>query len=195
MFMLDKQAFETVCTKIDSIYNEKKKVIIALDGRCCSGKTTFARKLQKKYNCNLIHMDDFFLRPEQRTAIRYREPGGNIDHERFLNEVLVPVSEGKDFIYRKFDCKLMKISEGEEVAFSPITIVEGSYSCHPKLRDYYDLKLFLNIDAQEQVDRIVNRNGIENAAIFKEKWIPLEEVYFKECKVMECCDMCMEIYT
>ena len=193
--MLNKQAIEMVCTKIDSIYNEKKRVIIALDGRCCSGKTTFAGELQKKYNCNLIHMDDFFLRPEQRTAKRYRTPGGNIDYERFLEEVLIPVSKGESFIYRKFDCKLMKISEGEEVNFSPITIVEGSYSCHPDLRNYYDLKIFLDINAQEQTDRIINRNGIENAQIFKEKWIPLEELYFKECGVMECCDMCIEMNT
>lgn len=193
--MLNKQAIEMVCTKIDSIYNEKKRVIIALDGRCCSGKTTFAGELQKKYNCNLIHMDDFFLRPEQRTAKRYSTPGGNIDYERFLEEVLIPVSKGESFIYRKFDCKLMKISEGEEVNFSPITIVEGSYSCHPDLRNYYDLKIFLDINAQEQTDRIINRNGIENAQIFKEKWIPLEELYFKECGVMECCDMCIEMNT
>lgn len=193
--MLNKQAIEMVCTKIDSIYNEKKRVIIALDGRCCSGKTTFAGELQKKYNCNLIHMDDFFLRPEQRTAKRYSTPGGNVDYERFLEEILIPVSKGESFIYRKFDCKLMKISEGEEVNFSPITIVEGSYSCHPDLRNYYDLKIFLDINAQEQTDRIINRNGIENAQIFKEKWIPLEELYFKECGVMECCDVCIEMNT
>ena len=193
--MLNKQAMEMVCTKIDSIYNEKKRMIIALDGRCCSGKTTFANVLQEKYNCNLIHMDDFFLRPEQRTAERYRIPGGNIDYERFLEEVLVPVSKGESFIYRKFDCKLMTMLEGEEVNFSPITIVEGSYSCHPVLRNYYDLKIFLDINAQEQTDRLINRNGIENAQIFKEKWIPLEELYFKECGVMECCDMCIAMNT
>ena len=51
-------------------------------------------------------MDHFFLRPEQRTPERLRTPGENVDHERFLEEVLCPLRAGRVFWYRPFDCSV-----------------------------------------------------------------------------------------
>ena len=53
-----------------------------------TGKTTLASELQKKLNCNVIHMDDFFLPFEKRTPERLSEIGGNIDYERFSEEIV-----------------------------------------------------------------------------------------------------------
>ena len=69
---------------------DKASMLIAIDGRCAAGKTTLAALLKKEINCNIIHMDDFFLRREQRTLERMQEPGGNVDYERVLREVMVP---------------------------------------------------------------------------------------------------------
>lgn len=162
-----------------------KPIIIAIDGRCASGKTTLAKAISEQIDCNVIHMDDFFLRPEQRTANRLATPGENIDHERFLEEVLIPLSKGLPVTYHPFDCH--KMGFGEEILLSPkkINIVEGSYSYHPSLRDYYAYTFFLTISLEEQMKRIIDREGVEKAKIFKEKWIPLEEEYFKTLEVTE----------
>lgn len=162
-----------------------KPIIIAIDGRCASGKTTLAKAISEQIDCNVIHMDDFFLRPEQRTANRLATPGENIDHERFLEEVLIPLSKGLPVTYHPFDCH--KMGFGEEILLSPkkINIVEGSYSYHPSLRDYYAYTFFLTISLEEQMKRIIDREGVEKAKIFKEKWIPLEEEYFKTLAVTE----------
>ena len=162
-----------------------KPLIIAIDGRCASGKTTLAKAITEQMDCNVIHMDDFFLRPEQRTANRLATPGENIDHERFLEEVLIPLSKGLPVTYHPFDCH--KMGFGEEILLTPkkINIVEGSYSCHPSLRDYYAYTFFLTISLEEQMKRIIDREGVEKAKIFKEKWIPLEEEYFKTLEVTE----------
>ena len=58
-------------------------MIIAIEGPCLSGKTTYANKLaaELSVSCNVFHMDDFFLRPEQRTEERFNIPGGNVDYE------------------------------------------------------------------------------------------------------------------
>lgn len=37
----------------------RDRVIVAIDGRCGSGKTTLAAKLQKQLHCSVFHMDDF----------------------------------------------------------------------------------------------------------------------------------------
>ena len=76
-------------THIDRLLREKDRVLVAIDGKCTAGKTTLAAQLAEQYDCNVLHMDDFFLRPEQRTKDRYEEIGGNVDYERFYEEALL----------------------------------------------------------------------------------------------------------
>ena len=47
---------------------------VAIDRPCASGKSTLGAALSEIYGCALIHMDDFFLRPEQRTSQRLSQP-------------------------------------------------------------------------------------------------------------------------
>lgn len=161
---------------------------IAIDGRCASGKTTLAAALQRELDAVLFHMDDFFLRPEQRTPERLATPGGNVDHERFLAEVLLPIRDGNTALeYRPYDCHAAQLTDPIRAEITPIVIVEGSYSCHPALRAYYDLRLFLTVEPEEQLRRIEARGGPGVLPAFRERWIPLEERYFEACAVQEAC--------
>jgi len=180
---------KSLLSEIETRSKNKLSLIIAIDGRCASGKSTLAKRLQSELPCNLIHMDHFFLRPEQRTKERSDEPGGNVDYERFLEEVLIPLTSGEDVTYRPFDCQIMDFSEAVHLPPLPLTIIEGSYSCHPKLRKHHDLKVFLTISSDEQIRRIRSRNGDEHTLDFISKWIPLEERYFEHCHVRDCCDL------
>lgn len=179
---------ELLVQKILEIKNKKGSVSVGIDGRCASGKTTLAEELHMRLGGTLIHMDDFFLRPEQRTPERYAEPGGNVDRERFLTEVLQPLKEKKDFKYRPFDCQTMKLSDPVFVKSNDLVIVEGSYCLHPALRDFYDLKVFLDIDEKTQMKRIEKRNP-DKIQDFRDKWIPYEEKYFNAFHVRENCDL------
>ncbi len=180
---------ENILSQINSLLKTKNYILMALDGRCGAGKTTLARALQEKLNCNIIHMDDFFLRPEQRTRERLEVPGENIDYERFLTQVMIPLSQNKEFQYRPFDCKTGSLGEIIQVFPNKITLVEGSYSCHSKLWNYYDLHIFADIDPETQLQRIISRNGKAAAEIFKSKWIPLEEAYFEAFSIRERCEI------
>jgi len=164
------------------------RVILAIDGRSGSGKTTLGELLKTVYKCNVIHMDDFFLRPEQRTEERYNEAGGNVDRERFASEVLLPLSRGESFTYRPFNCAKMDFGDPVSVIPTGLTVIEGAYSMHPHLSSYYNIKVFLDVTKEEQKARIFMR-GEEKAKAFFEKWIPLEEKYIKELSVKERCDI------
>lgn len=170
---------------------EKGNVILALEGGSASGKSTLGDILKMLYDCNLFHMDDFFLRPEQRTAARYSEPGGNVDRERFLSEVLVFVKQGEAVKYRPFNCAKMQLDEPVCVLPKKLTVIEGAYSMHPELSGYYDLSAFLEIAPDLQKQRIIKRNGAVMAKNFFEKWIPLERTYFEKLNVKERCDICI----
>ncbi|MBO7357622.1 MAG: uridine kinase, partial [Lachnospiraceae bacterium] len=101
----------------------KKRVIVAIDGRCAAGKTTLSNELATELNASLFHMDDFFLQPHMCSAERLGTPGENVDHERFLKEVLKPLHEGKEHIlYTPFSCKTGMMEEGITINIKPISI-------------------------------------------------------------------------
>ena len=105
------QMVSAVLQAVQALPQSRQPLIVALDGRCASGKTTLAALLQQQTGCSVVHMDHFFLRPEQRTRERLEQPGGNVDYERFLAEVLEPLRAGKDCSYRPYDCKQQKLAE------------------------------------------------------------------------------------
>lgn len=169
-------------------------LLVALEGRCASGKTTLASGLSERYGFPVLHMDDFFLRTEQRTPARYAQPGGNVDYERFLEEVLLPLRQRGEAVYRPFDCGRMALGEKRRVKRGEVTVVEGTYSCHPALWDCYDLHVFLTVAPREQERRLLARNGPAGAAQFRERWIPLEEAYFSALDVESRCEYSLEVF-
>ena len=175
---------ETVKIQIDELLAEKDMILVAIDGKCTSGKTTLASKLAELYDCNVFHMDDFFLRPEQRTPERFAEVGGNVDYERFYKEVLLPLKTIQPFSYRPFDCKTFSLSEPVAVAPKRLNIVEGSYSHHPYFGNPYDLKIILTVDEETQQKRILERPVFLHKRFFEE-WIPMENRYFEVFRIID----------
>ena len=175
--------------RIDRLMAERERVLIAIDGGSASGKTTLGALLQSIYACPVFHMDDFFLRPEQRTPERFSELGGNVDRERFLSEVLLPLREGKAVDYRRFDCKTFTIASPRRIEPGRLNIIEGAYAMHPDLAPYYDLTVFLAVSAEKQRERILKRNAPAHAKQFFDRWIPLEQRYFDAFDVQDRCDL------
>ena len=165
----------------------EKQVLIAIDGMCGSGKSTLGQALKEHYDCNLFHMDDFFLRPEQRTSERLAAPGGNVDYERFKEEVLEHIADPEGFTYQLFSCRQMALDAHVTVNYKKLNVIEGAYSLHPYFGEPYDLKIFLKITPEEQLDRILKRNGPEMLERFKNIWIPMENRYFETYKIEQGC--------
>ena len=168
--------------------SRERAIVVGLDGRCGSGKTTLAKLLGEVFDCNVIHMDDFFLPPALRTPERMQESGGNVHYERVEAEVLTGLLRGEPFRYGVFDCGQMAITYERDVPLQPITVIEGSYALHPRLNSIYDIKVFCDIDAQTQRERILLRNGEAMLGTFIARWIPMEERYFEAFPIREMCD-------
>lgn len=179
---------EELIRRLVELSRRKQPVLAALDGRCAAGKTTLARALGERYGWRVIHMDHFFLRPEQRNPQRLSVPGENVDHERFFEEVMLPLREGRPVCYRPFDCHAMAMGEPIQLDPRPVTIVEGAYACHRTLWEFYQVRAFLTVDPDLQQARIRQRNGLEGLRAFQERWIPLEEAYFAAWKLEQRCD-------
>ena len=174
--------------RIDALLSEKPFLIIAIDGSAASGKSTLAEQLVQLYDCNLFHMDDFFLRPEQRTEERFAEVGGNVDYERFQDEVLTPLLARQPFAYRPFDCSTFELSEPVSVQPKQLNIIEGSYCLHNYFGDPYDLKVILTIDPEERRKRILARPAFLHERFFN-VWIPMEEKYAEGFRIRDKADL------
>lgn len=179
--------FEPAVAAIERLLKDSKKeiLLVGIDGRCAGGKTTLGYYLRKKYDCNLFHMDDFFLQENQKTEERLSEVGGNVDYERFKAEVLDVAAAGKTVSYRPYSCKEKKIQTETAVKKRRLNIVEGSYSLHPYFKDSYDLRIFVDIDRESQKERVLKRNGEEQWKRFESEWIPKEESYIQKFSVTE----------
>lgn len=162
-----------------------RQVLVAVDGQCASGKTTLGGVLRDRYGCGLFHMDDFFLRPEQRTPERLSEPGGNVDRERFRQEVLDHIADPEGLTFCRFDCGIWGLAKPEHVPYRPLVVVEGAYSQHPYFGDVYDLRFYYGVDPAEQLARILRRNGPEKLELFKTRWIPWENRYLETFGIRE----------
>lgn len=172
---------------IDRVMASQSRLLVAIDGPCASGKSTLGSALAEIYNCPLIHMDDFFLRPEQRTPQRLAQPGGNVDHERFSREVLTPLLAGASVRYRPFLCHSGQFGPEVMVPASPMTVVEGCYCLRPDLRDAFDVRIWLEAPWETRRQRLLARDGADSLSRFEQQWIPLENNYFDHFHVAECC--------
>ena len=175
--------------RLDHLLSAQDRVIAALDGGSASGKTSAAALLQTLYGASVFHMDDFFLRPEQRTAARLAQPGGNVDYERFSQEVLAPLTRGEPVCFRRYDCRTQTLEPPRRVVPGALTVVEGAYSMRPELAPVYDLSVFFSITPAEQHRRIRLRNPPAMQAMFCSLWIPLENFYFQAMDVPSRCDL------
>ena len=187
--MKTNEAIALIKSQILSKIATRGRVIVAIDGRCGSGKTTLAQSLAASLSATLIHADDFFLRASQRTPDRLAEPGGNLDRERLLSELILPLSEGRDTTYRPYICSLAALGAPVAVKAAEIVIVEGSYSHHPDLAPYYDLRVFLDTPPTLQLKRLSLREPEEKLEAFITRWIPLEEKYISALSVKDKADI------
>lgn len=73
-----------------------RPLVLALDGRCGSGKTTLANGLAAQFpGCTLLRTDDFYLPPARRSPDWAHTPCANMDLTRLRDEALRPAYAGQ----------------------------------------------------------------------------------------------------
>ena len=138
-----------------------KPLVLALDGRCGSGKTTLANTLARQFPASItLHTDDFYLPPAQRIRGWEKTPCANMDLARLRDEALRPAYEGQPVQYRAYSCREGAYLPARELAAQPLVILEGSYSHHPLLTGCETLRVFLTCAKEEQTRRLQAREKL-----------------------------------
>lgn len=178
---------------INAIKDKEGPIVITIEGQSGAGKTILAKELAQHLDARIIRMDDFFLQNYQRTEERLNEVGGNIDYERFYEEIIKPLENYQLSTYRPFDCSTGSLKEEISLDNRRITVIEGVYSLHPYFGHYYDFAVFLSLPSFIQAHRIKKRDGKSKYLRYKQEWIPKENAYFDKFSVKEKADIHFKI--
>ena len=185
---------ENLIDQIKKLAKVKCAPIIGIDGMAAAGKSTLAEELASLVGGCVVHMDDFFLPEEMRTAERLRQPGGNVHYERFRDEVLAGLTRGGDVAYRRYDCRSGTWLERVHRA-APVAVIEGSYSHHPAFAQAYAalgaLRVYVYTAEEERIKRLRMREG-ERFFTFQTRWIPLEKSYIEAYDIKSGADIALE---
>lgn len=166
------------------IDNVNKPVIISIEGKCASGKSTIADFIKNNFKATIIHMDDFFLPIKRKTKARLDEIGGNIDYE-LVRETLLNIKNKNISRYKVFDCSKQEYYDKEFIS-SGIIILEGVYSYHKFFRDLIDKLIYIDTDYNIRVERLKARPNFNR---YINEWIPLEDRYFDSENILYLSDI------
>ena len=182
--------YQPVIKQVQKCIQEKEQVILSIDGRCGSGKSSLAEFLGNRYDCNIMHMDDFYLPMIKREENWWEIPGGNMDFERIRNEIAEPLLRQEKICYRPYNCREDCFRQTRVMLPKQLNILEGSYSQHPMIHIPYSLKIFLTCSAEEQARRLQEREG-DHYENFVNRWIPMEELYNRAFGIDQAKDILM----
>lgn len=177
--------------ELEQILSTRQRTIVAIDGPSGSGKSTLAERWKHEHQATVFHTDDYFLPKHRKTKQRLSIPGGNFDLERIKQEIYDHLQE-RQISSHHYNCHLEQLEFRSPISLTGVIVIEGVYSMHHELLPYYDYTVFLEIDEENQLERILQRSNPLVLERFKEEWIPLENMYFhaqdirKKADILHC---------
>lgn len=171
----------TMLARLGGLERRNRTLIVGIDGRGGSGKSTFARELeQASCDVTVVEFDDFY-RPlaerQERAGRGDTEIGGNFDWRRLRDQVLLPLSHDEPATYQRYDWPSDQMAEWHSVPCGGIVLVEGNYSTRPELRELYDFTIWIDAPHELRLQRGLERGGDDTLERWLTEWMPEEDRY------------------
>ena len=141
-------------------------ILIGLAGGTSSGKTSFARAIAERVGPDkavLLSQDAYYVDPshlpfEERTKINYDHPDAY--ETELLLEHLDALKAGRPVPRLAYDyVQHARVLTGEQVEPKPVILLEGiMVLVEEKLRERFDIKLFIDTDADVRLLRRLSRD-------------------------------------
>lgn len=172
----------------------KNCIFIGVAGGSGSGKTTVAHNLVKAFKSEdavLVEQDAYYtelnhLTIEEKAKVNFDHPN-SIEFE-LLREHLLKLSRGESIERPIYDFKTHSRKE-ETVSIHPskIVIVEGILLfAVPEIRDLFDVKIFVDTDADEmllrRIERDINERGRTFASVKNQYLNTVKPMYLEFCE-------------
>jgi uridine kinase len=186
---------ERVISTISEKMKKKQPLLVALDGRSGTGKSTIAKMIAERLGGIEIRADDFWVGGsneewDSRTPKEKAEMA--IDWKRIRTEVLEPLLAGKSATWHPFDWKTGKglSQETFQSVPKPLIVLDGAYSTRPELQNIIDLSILVEVpDDSQRRARLVKREGEAYMKDWHGRWDVAEDYYFSEVRPRESFDI------
>jgi uridine kinase len=170
-------------------------LLVALDGRSGTGKSTLAALLAERLGATVVEGDDFY-------------PGGSdaewgarsaaekaalvIDWRRLRADTLEPLLAGRPAAWHPFDFQAGRGLAAHTVTRdpAPVIVLDGVYSARPELADLVDLAILVEAaDDSVRRQRLLAREGAPFMAAWHRRWDEAEDYYFTHVRTRSSFDM------
>ncbi len=171
-------------TNFQSLLNEllplpkQRPLLIAIDGRPCSGKTTLTMKLAEALDAQAIYLDEFFIPQEQWPKnAKPAFPFFYFRYNEFIGGIKT-LAQGKPFHYFAYDWEQNCLSsKPTDVVPDKIVLVEGVSTLNPELVNLYFKKIWVVSDPKTELEAIALREGEKHMDLWKKYYIPSVDIY------------------
>lgn len=157
----------------------KRPFLVGFDGRGGAGKSTLAKSwCEQMPDAVIVHVDDFYRVIEESVRESFSPQQGyerNFDWQRLEQQVLQPLTVQQPARYERYDWVQQALAETIEVNPHKIVLVEGVGSTRPELRNYYDLRIWVETSDAERMRRQYARRENTNEQITR--WAAAEAYY------------------
>ncbi|MFH1537017.1 MAG: P-loop NTPase fold protein [Patescibacteria group bacterium] len=199
----------------DKILSLKKNhpIRIGIDGIDGAGKTIFAKSLVdylKNEKNNVIYSSiDKFHNPKE---IRYQKgrvsPQGyyqdQFNYKMLIDNLLKPLGPRGGLEYKEayfdyitntnIECKTKKADKNS------VLIFDGVFLCRKEIRNYFDLVIFIDVDFDIALSRVLDRQKDKDSLgeeenirkYYKQKYFAGQELYFKDVNPKEKADIIID---
>lgn len=167
-------------------------VLVALDGRCGSGKTTLAAQLAGSFPraSRCIPMTFIFLQPAV-WQTGSRSPAPTWTWSVCVPRCSPPPGPGRPSLTVPTPAGPVPTCRNNALRPNRWSSWRAVTAATPPLADCYDLKVFVACSKEEQARRLLAREG-ERYSGFTARWIPLEEGYFAKFQIEQTVDFILD---
>lgn len=158
-------------------------IIVAMDGRSGTGKSTLAAAVAESLGATVIKGDDFYVggSDEHWETLDAAEKVATVidwPRQRTLLEALRRRQPTTWFPYdwEANDGRLS--SQGIVSEPGDVVILEGAYTARPELADLLTVRVLLHTEVGARRERLATREGEEYRRTWEARWTEAEEYYF-----------------
>ena len=179
--------------------NTPTPLLVGIDGKDASGKTTFANNLvdviQKQISREIIRvsLDDFFQSRAIRSTQTYQARGcyeDTFDIKGIIEHLFTPIKTTGIYTTKIFDYKTDSSTDIIPVQASPdaVFVIDGVFLQRPEFREFWDYTVLLDVSDETAIGRgaIRDTNRIGNIEAARNKYInryiASQKIYYDECE-------------
>jgi uridine kinase len=167
---------------LSDLCKAQSRPIIAIDGPAGAGKTTLAHEiflaLSNSMSVQVIHMDDLYAGWDKALTK---------DLSKILRYLVDQHFQKSPAEIQRYNWGACSFGESEVLPVTDLLILEGVGSGDKEIQDNFAALIWMEIDPEVGLKRVINRDGVQVAEAMK-KWLTTQDKYFLQHSTREKAD-------